>query len=149
MSRGVFKMWLLMATSSLPLANDSGYPELIRGAAITPDLFCVLLVSLSLGRSFTADENQAGGPRVAVISDRLWRQRFGSDPGVLNRTLTLNNQNCTVIGVMPPTFEYPKEAEIWVPLKNNSDPKLLSERGELAAGHWAAQTWYVIGKFSL
>jgi hypothetical protein len=61
-------MWLLMATSSLPLANDSGYPELIRGAAITPDLFRVLLVSLSLGRSFTADENQSWG--TSCCSDK-------------------------------------------------------------------------------
>lgn len=123
--QGVAAYGSLVAT----LADDRGYPELIRGAVITPDLFSVLAVSPSLGRSFTAEEDQAGGPRVAVISDRLWRRRFGSDTGILHKTVTLNNQSCMVIGVMPPTFEYPKSAEIWLPLKSNSDSKLLAERG--------------------
>jgi hypothetical protein len=99
-----------------------------------PIYFACFLSHYLLGEASRQMKTKAGGPRVAVISDRLWRQRFGSDPGVLNRTLTLNNQNCTVIGVMPPTFEYPKGAEIWVPLKNNSDPKLLSERGRTGCG---------------
>jgi predicted permease len=74
-------------------------------------------VAPALGRTFSADEERAGpDARVAVISDALWRRRYGGAPDVLGRSLTLNGAPHTIIGVMPPGYAYPYGAELWVPM---------------------------------
>ena len=84
-------------------------------------VFRALGVAPELGRVYTDDEDHAGGPRVAVISDALWRRRFNSDPHVLGQPILLNDSSTVVIGVMPPGYQLPLEftgdpVDLWVPL---------------------------------
>ena len=73
-----------------------------------------------MGRGFKADEDTHGKNAVIVLSHAMWQRRFGSDPGVLGRSVTLNRAPFTVIGVMPPGFYFPnREVEYWTPLALN------------------------------
>src|SRR6185369_12882555 len=80
-------------------------PERIRGTIISTNLFPMLETQPSLGRLFTSDDEQA-----VVLSDAFWQRRFGSDRGILNRSITLDGDSYTVIGVMPNGFQFPHES---------------------------------------
>ncbi len=82
--------------------TGSGEPTPLRGARVTPNYFDVLGVSPSLGRGFTADEGRGEGARVVVLGHDLWISRFGADPGILGRAITLDGEPYTVVGVTPP-----------------------------------------------
>ncbi|HET7221179.1 MAG TPA: ABC transporter permease [Vicinamibacterales bacterium] len=93
-----------------------GDPEEIPAQLVSVEFFSVLGVQPRLGRAFTPDENR---PNVllAVLSDRLWRRRFGADPAILNRPIQLQGQPVTVIGVAPPGFSLlDKTVDLWLPL---------------------------------
>ena len=87
--------------------TGAGDPERLHGRMVSASAFSVLGVAPLVGRTFTADEDRPGGKPVAVISESLWRRRFGADTGVLGRTLTLNGAVYTVIGVLPASFQFP------------------------------------------
>lgn len=89
-------------------------PERIPGAIVTQNLFSVLRVKPALGRSFLAEDAEPSSERVAILSDGLWHRRFGADRNVLGQKLALDNELFSVIGVMPPEFQYPDGAELWV-----------------------------------
>src|SRR5215510_8870531 len=93
-----------------------GDPMNVTGAAVSSDFFSVLRSNVSLGRSFLPDEEQPGRGQVAVISHGLWQRAFGANPNLIGQTLTLNSQRFTVIGIMPAGFQFPRYAELWVPL---------------------------------
>jgi predicted permease len=101
-------------TSNFTLA-DAGGAERIRGVEITYDFPRVFGVAPILGRSFTAEEDRPKGPPVVVLSASLWRERFGSDPAILGRTLRLDGVARTVIGVMPAQASFPDDARLFVP----------------------------------
>ena len=111
-------------------------PAHLEGASVSSDTFDLLGVSPELGRTFQPEED---GPnhRVVVISDRLWRQQFKGDPGIIGGTITLDNSGYTVVGVMPASFRYPLQREpqaIWStlsPLNDTSDnsPPMVQHRG--------------------
>jgi predicted permease len=92
-----------------------GDPKLILGYVVEANYFQILGVSPRIGRSFTEDE-AVSGANVAVISDKFWRNTLHADPEILGKPITLDAQPYTVIGVMPPAFEYPPRVEIWMPL---------------------------------
>ena len=73
-------------------------------AEVSASLFSVLRVQPALGRVFNADENTPGRTHVVILSDGLWRQRFGSDPKVVGRHIQLDGESSEIIGVMPPAF---------------------------------------------
>jgi predicted permease len=81
-----------------------------------------------LGRAFTENDDQANSPQVAIISYSTWQRFFGSDPGVVNRQVTLDGKGATIVGVLPPGLEYPKKTEIWTP--SHFDPAEWTNRGE-------------------
>ncbi len=83
---------------------------------VTPDFLRVLRVNPAAGRSFGSQDVQEGSERVVLVSDALWRGRFGADPALLNRRITLDGEPHTVIGIMPAGFSYPGTTEIWTPL---------------------------------
>jgi len=110
--------------------------EVIVGAMVDADFFRVLRVNPSMGRVFTSEENKPNAPRVAILSDKLWKRRFGADPNIIGQPVTLTGASYTVIGVMPEGFDYPGKSELWRPLamdnsKNDRGPHYLSVIGRL------------------
>ena len=94
-----------------------GDPVRILGAWNTASLFSVLGVEPLMGRVFTEEEEEPGKDLVVVLSNGLWRSRFGSNPNAIGQAISMNGANRTVIGVMPPGFSFPdKRTEVWVPL---------------------------------
>jgi putative ABC transport system permease protein len=99
-----------------------GDPERIDGRQVSANLFDLLGVEPHLGRSFLSEEDQPGGNRVVILSYGLWQRRFGSDINILGTPLTLNSQSYTVVGVMPPHFQFPSpKDELWVPIAFTSE----------------------------
>ncbi|MGA7624916.1 MAG: ABC transporter permease [Candidatus Acidiferrales bacterium] len=97
--------------------TGSAVPEEILGRQVSWNLFRVLGVRPLLGRDFVAEEDNAKTGDAAILSHALWRQSFGADPHIVGRKIELDNQEYTVIGVMPQGFEFPDRASaIWVPL---------------------------------
>jgi putative ABC transport system permease protein len=89
-----------------------------------------LNIQPAVGRAFSSEEEKPGANPVVIVSHGLWRRRFGSDPGFVGKVVKLNNKAYTVVGIMPPDFEFPLAAqtvEIWVPL--TLSPDLLADRG--------------------
>ena len=105
-----------------------GEPERIRGALIMADYFTTLGVNPILGRSLTLEEDQPGGPAVAMMGYGLWQKHFGGDTRVIGEKLNLEGRSYTVIGVMPPDFDLPEAAEIWLPLQTKIDSLPLTDR---------------------
>jgi putative ABC transport system permease protein len=99
--------------------NLTGTGDAVRlsKGTVTPGFFSVMGVDLQLGRGFTAEEGKGGGARVVVISDRLWRGRFGADGNILGRSLHLDDDPYTIVGVTPPGFDFPSGQDIWVPIE--------------------------------
>ncbi len=113
----------LVAMRPAPLAlTGSGQAERLAGTLTTPGLFEMLRVRPSLGRTFLTDEERPGRTGVAIISDAFWRTHFAADPRVLGRTLTLDGEPRTVVGVMPRGFQHPspwsigKRTDVWIPI---------------------------------
>ena len=90
--------------------------ERIICGQVTADFFPMLGVQPFLGRTFAPEEDRPAGPKVAVLGHGIWRRRFGGDHGALGRTIRLNNETYTVIGVLPPAFLFPEPFQIWLPL---------------------------------
>ena len=101
------------------VAGGGGEPEQVPGAAVTAGLFSLLGVETEHGRTLLPEEDRPGGPRAVVISQGLWRRRFGGDLQALGRSLVVDGQSHTVVGVLKPGFHFQEEAELWVPLALN------------------------------
>jgi len=106
-------------------------PELIKGIHVSADYFRVFGAPVALGRTFTPQEDRPGGPAVVVISNGLWRNRFGGDPGILNRAIDLGQEPYTIIGVIGPTYTGDPKSDIWLPLK--PDPNSVDQGHYLRA----------------
>ena len=91
--------------------------ETVSGVYASADLFSILGVAPQTGRDFIADDDRPGASPVALLSHRLWQRRFGGDPAMPGRTIKVNGVVHTVIGVMPPRFNFPQNGDIWVPLE--------------------------------
>jgi putative ABC transport system permease protein len=96
--------------------HDGSTPERIQFAMVSMDFFPALGVKPALGRALHSEENQSGRDHIAVISYNLWQRRFGGDPNLIGRAITLDHDRYTVVGVMPADFQVPKECELWTPL---------------------------------
>jgi putative ABC transport system permease protein len=95
-------------------------PERLRGVRVTGNFFDVLGIKPSLGRPFTEQELQLGSHHAVILGNALWQRRFAGSPDVLGRQLKMNEELYTVVGVMPPDFQFPSRAEIWTPLAMNA-----------------------------
>ena len=126
-----------------------GEPERISCAQVTASFFTTLKVQPLRGRFFTPEEDKPGTNQVAIVSERFWQRRFGRDEAILNNTLTLDNNLYSIVGVMPASFRFPGEFDVWLPLA--LDPvketkgdffSIVEVAGRLkpAANHVAAQT---------
>ena len=92
-----------------------GSPQFLIGYAVTANYLRILGVQPQLGRLYTDEEDKPNGPKVVLLSNHLWRATFASDPNILGKTITLDGKPFTVLGVMPPTFDYPAAVDLWNP----------------------------------
>jgi putative ABC transport system permease protein len=91
-------------------------PERVEAMRVSPRFFAVLGVPATIGRTLNPEEELFGGPRAAVLSDLFWRKRFDANPLAVGQSLTLGGASYTIVGVMPPSFRYPKPTtEVWLP----------------------------------
>ena len=98
-----------------------GKPEQAAGTEVSADFFRVLGTAPQLGRTLRPDDDRTAAPPVAVLGDWLWRRRFGGDPGIVGKTIQIDETPTRVIGVMPPGFSFPRFQEIWVPFAGRLD----------------------------
>src|SRR6516225_7114947 len=104
-----------MALISGDVANltGSGEPMRVNRARVSPALFRMLGVEAQIGRTLLDEEDAAGKDDVVVINHELWQSRFGGDPGIVGRTLKLNDRPYRIVGVLPASFRFPKLSELY------------------------------------
>jgi len=113
-----------------PLLNftGSGEPEQVRGRNCTSGYFRTLGVPMLYGREFIAQEEARNGPRVVILSYGLWQRRFGGDPSVVDKTATINFAPNTIVGVLPPYFDFLGSADAWTPFQIQPIPEVRAGR---------------------
>jgi putative ABC transport system permease protein len=89
--------------------------EKVNGASVTNAFFRETKVLPMLGRVFLDEEYQAASTPVVVIAASLWQRQFGGDPALIGKTLSVNQRQCTIVGILPKTFQFPTGAELWMP----------------------------------
>ena len=94
--------------------SGAGAPEQVRGVHVSEAYFRLFGVTPLIGRTFTPDEDRPGGPRVVVLTNGLWKRRFGSDSGIIGRPIKLNSEPYTVVGVMGPDFAGEPETDLFL-----------------------------------
>jgi len=115
-----FRVWACNITGG-------DYPEVVPGLLVTSNLFSFLRATPMLGRAFLPEEDQSGRSGVVILRYGLWQRWFGADPGVLGQTVMIEGQNHTVIGIMPPGFDFPASIQggtgpdLWMPLGAHPD----------------------------
>jgi putative ABC transport system permease protein len=119
-SNTVFDELAISRRESHNLSVAGRQPEHVGTACVTANFFQVIGLLPALGRTFTEAEDKVGGPALAVISDGIWQRVFQKDPSVLGRTVSLDNQPFTVIGVMPAAMSSPGAVDIWLPIMRRS-----------------------------
>jgi putative ABC transport system permease protein len=110
--------------------TGNGDAERLNAGMVSAGLFAALGVAPALGRDFIKEEDTYGGPHVVILSDGLWRRRFGGDPQVIGRAITLGGQSRTVVGIMSGGFRFPGEPDLWLPLALNAAQE-LSRQGNV------------------
>ena len=100
--------------------SGDGEPERVSGMRVSSSTFAMLGVPPALGRTFTADEDQPGHD-VAIISEGLWRRRFGASPDIVGRTARVNGRPFQIVGVMPESFRFTQsDTSLWIPIAFNA-----------------------------
>jgi len=102
--------------------TGSGEPEHVRSLRVSADFFLTLGVQPVLGRGFSEDEDHPGGPNAVVLSYALWQRRFGGDRGIIGSAIRLGGQLWTVVGVAPKGFTFIPAADLWTPLRAQTNP---------------------------
>jgi putative ABC transport system permease protein len=122
--------------------TGEGNPLRVNAAAVTASVFQLLGVPPRLGRVFTAEEERFGGAPVAVLSYSLWQRHYGADAGILGKTIKLDEKPYLVVGIMPPSFQFPSDgaplserADLWVPeVLSQVDLELQNRLREFGVG---------------
>ena len=101
--------------------KGDGTPQRVLVGYASSDLFSMLGARVVAGRSFVPEENRAGGAPTVILGHRFWESRFGGDPAVVGRTVTLDNKHYTVVGILPAGFQLLRWADLWMPLGQFDD----------------------------
>jgi putative ABC transport system permease protein len=104
------------ASAQWPIRGE-GTAERVPGASVSDGIFRVMGLDPLLGRAISREDDLPNGPKVVVISEELWQRRYGSDPHILGKTIQIDEDRSTIIGVMPAGFHFPDRAEFWIPLQ--------------------------------
>ncbi|HEX3126647.1 MAG TPA: ABC transporter permease [Thermoanaerobaculia bacterium] len=118
----------VLDTGSVNLTATGGDPERLEGAWVSPEFFSVLAASLLHGRGFAPGEDKPGASHVAVLSRELWERRFGADPGLVGRTVDLNGEPYTVVGIAN-RARWPATTDVWLPFELNNEVLEPDNRG--------------------
>ncbi len=113
---GTFEYMAALNDRQFSLVEPGQPAERVRGLLVSADLFPLLGIQPEPGRNFSREEDTPNGPKTAILGHGLWQSRFGGDANVLGRTITLNEQSYTVVGVLPASFQYPEGFQLWTPL---------------------------------
>jgi predicted permease len=126
-SHGFSDLAILGSFGQYSLSGGSGQlPEKARASDCSWNLFDTLGVEPTLGRSFTASDDQRSANGTVVLSWGLWKRRFGGDPAILNQTIRLDEKPYTVIGIMPAWFAYPEQSiQLWTPIYHEEDAETM------------------------
>jgi putative ABC transport system permease protein len=122
--------------------TETGDPERLQGMAVSHTFLPMLGIEPARGRVFTAEEDQPGFNRVVVLSDALWQRRFGGNPNLVGNTIKLNGESYTVIGVMPPSFQFGREFAQQIDLYS---PIALTPQ-QLDPRRWRSEFLFVVAK---
>src|ERR1700683_5296545 len=101
------------------LGLTSGILEEVHGAHVTSNYFRLFGAPLTLGRTFSADEDRAGSGKVVVLSYWLWKRKFGGDPNIVGKAISLEKEPYTVLGVTGESFRTDPESDLWIPFQFN------------------------------
>jgi putative ABC transport system permease protein len=124
----------------------AGEPAIVNTADVTPEIFPLLNAKPLLGRTLLPEDGKPGAAAVAVLSENLWRSRFGANPGLIGQSIALDMRSFTVVGILPASFRYPEGAprqDVWIsvmqdplfgPLTSQSGVRLLGVMGRLKPG---------------
>jgi predicted permease len=147
MSQGLYVLYRqrVRALESLGLYGTNtvnlviqGQPERVAAQVVTPGYFATLGVQPALGRGFEEAEGAPGGEPAVILSDGLWRSRFGADRDILGKTVDINGRLRPVVGVMPPDFGFPdREAQLWLPMVIDPAQAPLAAFGASGVGRLA------------
>jgi predicted permease len=117
----LFDRFALVAWWHDAVLTGRGEPERVPAKGASTELFSLLGVQPALGRNFLPEEGRPGGPNAVILSDSLWRSRFGSDTKILGQTITIDGQSSVVVGILPHGFELPipgmRVAQLWQPIQ--------------------------------
>ena len=123
------------AADTANVSDPDRAPERFGFTRLTPHTFSMLGQKPVLGRDFTEDDARPGAELVAILGDRIWKNRYGANPSILGQTIRLNGQPATVIGVMRPGFIFPYDTDLWAPLAIPADSAgKRADRPLMAAG---------------
>jgi predicted permease len=107
---------------AINVSEETLAPQRYHGSFISFDAFSMVGRAPMLGRGFRTEDDRADAPRVAIIAQTVWRNRYGGDPSVIGRTVRVNDVPTTIVGVMPEGFHFPWMTEVWVPVAHASGP---------------------------
>src|SRR5215467_478052 len=127
-------------SGSFNVGNEGLTPDLVPGCYVSANFFKMLGVPPARGRDFTPAEDTAGSALVVMISDTLWRHRYGGDAGILGRTIRIGDVPGTIVGVMPEDMHFPFNADLWIPVGAMS-PALLQQPRQ-------ARAYFAVGRRS-
>jgi putative ABC transport system permease protein len=101
--------------------SGDGEPQRVQVSSADSGLFPMLGIRPAVGRGFFPEEDRHGSAPVVILGHRLWQSRYGGDPGVIGRSISLDNQHYTVVGVLPPGIPLVRSADLWMPLGQSND----------------------------
>ncbi len=122
----------IVAMSSVNFATTLtgvGDPRQVQARAVCHPFFEVMGTAPALGRAFTADDHHPNSAKVVVIGHGLWQSLYGGDPDIVGRSMVLDHEAATIVGVMPDGFRYPEGADLWSPVEQGVPAEALENRG--------------------
>mgnify|MGYP001389586793 CR=1 FL=1 len=114
-STRAFSTLAVMSGGTMNVSDEGRAPERYQGQFISHSLFGLIGTRPALGREFSPEDDRPGGDAVVLLGSGVWKNRYGGDPGILGKTIRINNVPSVVIGVMPDGFRFPNNADLWQP----------------------------------
>ena len=132
------------ADAAINISDSAAFPERVRGAWVTANTFSVLRQAPLIGRDFTSADGQRGAEAVVILGHELWQRRYAANPDAVGRSLRLDGQPATIVGVMPPGMKFPDNHDLWAAFAPSEttaqrDARLLTVFGRLTRDVEAGQ----------